>query len=129
MSNLIPYYDRFLDENSISRLPVDSYFHYDPLPCIRPETNHYDVEIVQSDNQANIDLAKIFEKVNRDNLQSQIIQTRENARAQTYQCAVNGFFNGLPYLEKKSMHTLKIRDGKIPLFGSKPRTSFIVEVD
>lgn len=129
MSKLIPYYDRFLDETRISRLPVDSYFHYDPLPCIRPETNQYDVDNVKSSNKANIELAMIFENVNRDNLKAQIIQTRENARAQTYQCAVNGFFNGLPYLEKKPMHTLRIRDGEIPLFGSKPRTGFMVEID
>jgi hypothetical protein len=129
MSDLIPYYDRSLDEDQFSQVPVDPYFRYHHLPWIRLETNQYDVDSVQSINQAKIELAKIFENINRDNLKAQIIQTRENARAQTYQCAVNGFFNGLPYLEKKPMHTLRIRDGEIPLFGSKPRTGFMVEID
>ena len=79
MSDLVPYYKRFIEDSRDDYMPINSGFSFNPLPSLKPETNEWDFEIAKSSNSTNIELANIFERVNRENKKVEKIQASIHA--------------------------------------------------
>jgi hypothetical protein len=74
MSKLVPYKERFFDEDCITPLYIDPISYYNPYPNFKSETNQYDFEINQSNNDTNIELARTYERMNNENNQVEKIR-------------------------------------------------------
>lgn len=125
-TDLVPHYRRLLNENSEEVLPMSPWCNYTPV--VYPPKNEFDVEINHSDNRTNLELARIFERVNKENNLHQEIINKQNAERDIIQTSVHGFVNSLPYYAPPRPQNMEVRTGKPNFFTGKPPLVFQMKI-
>jgi len=118
--DLLPNYRRLLEENSIDFLPSNiPWNNYTPM--VYPSKNEFDVDITRSNNDTNIELAKIFERITIKNNRHQEILSRENTKVQQCHCGTQALIAGINSNPGKSDWSVDVLGEERGFFRRQPK--------